>query len=46
VAPQLDSLQNLNTPEDYRRLLIRQGMPLPAWLEAGPEPPAAPRPGS
>ncbi len=30
--PELASLRNLNTPEDYRRLLLEQGLPLPAWL--------------
>ncbi len=41
VDPKLASLENLNTPEDYRRLLLEQGMPLPDWL---PEtPPAADR---
>ncbi len=32
--PELLSLQNANTPEEYRRLLLALGMPLPAWLQS------------
>ena len=30
--PELLSLQNANTPKEYRRLLLALGMPLPPWL--------------
>jgi molybdopterin-guanine dinucleotide biosynthesis protein A len=33
VDPELDTLLNLNQPNDYRRALIREGLPVPAWVE-------------
>lgn len=31
--PDLRTLTNLNTPEDYRQALIRAGLPIPAWVD-------------
>lgn len=32
VDPKLQSLVNLNTPEDYQAVLTEHGLPLPNWL--------------
>ena len=33
IDPELDSLVNLNAPENYRDALSRASLPIPAWLE-------------
>lgn len=33
VDPDLDTLRNLNTPEDYREALVRAGLPARGWDE-------------
>ncbi len=38
VDPQLDSLQNLNTPEDYRQALLKARLPIPHWLQSPSNP--------
>lgn len=32
VDPELQSLVNLNSPEDYRQALLKHSLPIPAWL--------------
>ena len=33
IDPHLDSLRNMNTPEQYRDILAASGLPIPDWLD-------------
>lgn len=33
IDPHLDSLRNMNTPDQYRDILVASGLPIPDWLD-------------
>ena len=38
VDPRLDSLQNLNTPDEYHQALLKARLPIPHWLQSSSGP--------